>query len=224
MPSVYRLVLVRRGRFRRRTRAGPVDVDPTFAYLGVPDEEEHFAHPAGGDVCTAIALSAGLWESLRLGARSTVYVDSLVDLAHRRLLVAARSGDHSYLLAERLVGLLGGACGGAVVSSPGDQALVGRARAAVHDDDPGGLLPLAALLGVSPYRLSRVFSREVGVSLTRYRNRVRVGKALDRIEQGEVGLTALAASLGFADQAHLTRTVRSLTGETPSGLRRLLVR
>jgi len=60
------------------------------------------------------------------------------------------------------------------------------------------------------------------VSLTRYRNRVRVGRAIDRIEQGERDLAALAADLGFADQAHLCRTVRDHLGETPTALRRLL--
>ena len=60
------------------------------------------------------------------------------------------------------------------------------------------------------------------MSLTRYRNRVRVGRAMDRIENGDSGLAALAADLGFADQAHLTRTVREQLGHTPTALRRLL--
>ncbi|MGH3679627.1 MAG: helix-turn-helix domain-containing protein, partial [Natronosporangium sp.] len=85
-----------------------------------------------------------------------------------------------------------------------------------------GLLPLARLLGVSPYRLSRAFQRQVGVPLTRFRNRVRVAEALDRLEQGEPSLAGLAAELGFADQAHLTRTVRAHLGHTPGRLRRLL--
>jgi AraC-like DNA-binding protein len=78
------------------------------------------------------------------------------------------------------------------------------------------------LLGVSPYRLSRAFTRELGVSLTRYRNRMRVARALDRLEQGELRLAALAADLGFADQAHLCRTMREHLGHTPTALRRLL--
>jgi AraC-like DNA-binding protein len=78
----------------------------------------------------------------------------------------------------------------------------------------------AALLNVSPYRLSRAFSRYRGLSLTRYRNRVRVGRALDRLIDGDTGLADLAAHLGFADQAHLTRTVRAHAGHTPVALRR----
>ncbi|MFD0541604.1 helix-turn-helix domain-containing protein [Actinomadura luteofluorescens] len=60
------------------------------------------------------------------------------------------------------------------------------------------------------------------MSVTRYRNRIRVGRALDRLERGERDLSGLAADLGFADHAHLTRTVREETGRTPTVLRRLL--
>ncbi|MBF8194418.1 helix-turn-helix transcriptional regulator, partial [Nonomuraea sp. K274] len=99
------------------------------------------------------------------------------------------------------------------------------AREAISAGHPSaaGLLSLAEFLKVSPYRLSRAFTRELGVSLTHYRNRVRVGRALDRLEEGEPSLATLAADLGFADQAHLTRTIRSHVGHTPTALRRLLI-
>jgi transcriptional regulator GlxA family with amidase domain len=70
--------------------------------------------------------------------------------------------------------------------------------------------------------LSRAFSRHLGVSLTRYRNRVRVERALDRLDAGVDDLAGLAADLGFADQAHLCRTMRDHLGQPPSALRRLL--
>lgn len=105
-----------------------------------------------------------------------------------------------------------------------EAALVAAARQAMSDGHPAsdGLLPLAELLGVSPYSLSRSFTREMGVSVTRYRNRVRIGRALDRLEGGEGSLGALVADLGFADQAHLCRTMRQHLGHTPTALRRLL--
>ncbi|MGW0589963.1 helix-turn-helix domain-containing protein [Streptosporangium sp. NPDC002607] len=107
---------------------------------------------------------------------------------------------------------------------PADRTLVAVAREAILQGAPEAvaLCSLAGLLKVSPYRLSRVFSQEMGVSLTRYRNRVRVGQAMDRLTRGERGLADLAADLGFADQAHLTRTVREHLGHTPTVLRRLL--
>lgn len=57
--------------------------------------------------------------------------------------------------------------------------------------------------------------------LTRYRNRLRVGRAMDLLAGG-ASPAETAAELGFADQAHLTRTVRAHLGHTPGRLRRLL--
>ncbi|MCX2949685.1 helix-turn-helix transcriptional regulator [Lentzea sp. NEAU-D7] len=222
-----RLVLVRSGGFRRRVRNGCTDLDRTLGYLGLPGEEEQFSHPAGGDVCTSISLRPGLWRALAGDAPRfagpSLYVDGRLDLAHRRLLAAARDDG-----SEELVGLVAQAVRQVVTTRApdggGDEALVARARGVIGDDHPAasGLIPLAGLLGVSPYRLSRAFTRVLGVSLTRYRNGVRVSRALDRLEQGEPGLAALAADLGFADQAHLCRTVRDHLGHTPTALRRLL--
>jgi AraC-like DNA-binding protein len=235
-PDDYRVVLVRRGRFRRRVAGVVEELDPTMAYVGTPDDEEHFAHPAGGDVCTLVSLTPALWRRLAgdgaRPARSTVYIDPRLDLAHRRVVAAARTGDVHDALTEELVDLLGGVVeqviDGPTPSGPrrssGDADLVAAARRVVAEDHPasGALLPLAELLGVSPYRLSRAFTRELGVSLTRYRNRVRLGRAMQRLEDGEPSLAALAAELGFADQAHLTRMMRAYVGRTPGSVRRLL--
>jgi AraC-like DNA-binding protein len=60
------------------------------------------------------------------------------------------------------------------------------------------------------------------VSLTKYRNRVRVRHALDRLERDEATLADIAATLGFADQAHFSRTVREHVGYSPTALRRAL--
>jgi AraC-like DNA-binding protein len=233
-PTDARLVLVRAGRFRRRGSGGTVDLDRTIGYLGEPGEEEQFAHPRGGDACTSVHLSPTSWRRLtgepgRMGV-STVYVDARTELAHRRLLAAGRS-DVDYRLAEELVRLLAAALRDAArrtpmydACGPFDRRLVERARAAIHDGHPaaGGLFGLAEFVGASPYRLSRAFPRELGVSVTKYRNRVRVGRALDQLGHDESSLADVAASLGFADQAHLTRTVRDHVGQTPAALRRAM--
>jgi AraC-like DNA-binding protein len=232
----YEVVLVRRGRFQRRTTGLPAEVDATIGYVGVPGEEAYFAHPAGGDVCTSVSLTPALWRVLAGDAArvttSTVYVDARLDLTHRRILAATRAGDGDYVLAEHLMDLLSRVVE-QVVTGPtpvgadpanANQALVATARGVIGDGHPAakGLFPLAGFLEVSPYRLSRAFTRELGVSLTSYRNRVRLGRALDRLENGESNLGTLAADLGFADQAHLCRTMRAQLGYTPTVLRRLL--
>jgi AraC-like DNA-binding protein len=236
----HRLVLASRGRFRRRVTGTAATVDPTVGYLGLPGEQESFAHPAGGDRCTAVAIAPDLWR-LMAGdpaqpERTAVYVDARLELAHRRVLAAAACGDLDYALAEELLALVASAirrtvAGPVPARAPHttrararDAALAAAAREVIAADHPaaGGLFPLAELLGVSPYRLSRGFSRELGISLTHYRNRIRVSRALERLAAGERNLGVLAADLGFCDQAHLTRTVRTHVGHTPAALRRLL--
>jgi AraC-like DNA-binding protein len=227
----YGLVLIRSGRFRYAGRGGAALADAQVGYVSVPGDEQRFAHPAGGDVCTSIEVSAGLWQQLPFGpaAAGPVTVDARLDLAHRLLLRAAGT-DVGYATAERLLDLLAGVRGGALAyrwplaTTRGDAVAVATAREAITAGHPDatGLVPLARRLGVSPYRLSRIFHRVMGIPLTRFRNRVRVSAALDRLEQGEPSLARLAADLGFADQAHLTRTVRAHVGHTPGQLRRLL--
>jgi AraC-like DNA-binding protein len=213
----YGVVLVRSGGFRRRGRGGDVLADRTVGYAMSVGDEEHFAHPYGGDECTAVRIGPQLWR----GPAGPLYVDARLDLAHRLLWREAHGDDPDFAVAERLVQLLDGT---APRDADDDRKTVERAREAIRTGHPAaaGLMPLARLVGVSPFRLSRSFHAVVGVPLTRYRNRVRVGAALDRIEQGESSLARLAFDLGFADQAHLTRTVRAHLGHTPRGLQRLL--
>lgn len=236
-PSGARLVLVRSGHFQRRGAKGSVDLDSTVGYLGEPGETEEFAHPHGGDTCTSVQLSPQSWDQLAgepgRVRRAAVYVDARLELAHRRLLVTGRN-DTDYRVAEDLVRLVASVLRVATdrpipasdTPSPADRRLVERARAAIHDAHPcaDGLFPLAALLGASPYRVSRAFTAELGVSVTRYRNRVRIGRALERLERGESTLAEIAAGLGFADQAHFGRTLRQHTGRTPTEVRRELQR
>ncbi|WP_454790099.1 helix-turn-helix domain-containing protein [Mycolicibacterium lutetiense] len=235
-PVDGRFVLVRSGGFRRRGSGGPVEHDATLGYLGAPGESEQFAHPHGGDACTSVQLSAQNWWQLagepgRTGP-GAVYVDARLELTHRRLL-ATHHHDPDYQLAERLVQLVGTALSAAAQrpvpaadapGRPADRRMVAQARDAIRqaDDTAVGLFSLAGALGVSAYRLSRSFSNELGVSVTRYRNRVRVGKALDLLQRGESTMADIAAALGFADQAHLCRTLRQHTGYTPTAVRREL--
>ena len=52
--------------------------------------------------------------------------------------------------------------------------------------------------------------------------RLRTRAVLERLAAGEDDLARLAADLGFTDQSHLYRVVRSETDVAPAVLRRLL--
>jgi AraC-like DNA-binding protein len=73
---------------------------------------------------------------------------------------------------------------------------------------------LAALVNLSPYRLNRVFSQEVGMPPHAFLNQVRVWRAKAQLAKGKA-IADVAIATGFYDQAHLTRHFKRLLGYTP---------
>jgi AraC-like DNA-binding protein len=61
-----------------------------------------------------------------------------------------------------------------------------------------------------------------GHTISRHRVRLRARGAMERLAAGEHDLARLAADLGFADQSHLCRVIRTETGRTPSALRQVV--
>ena len=78
-------------------------------------------------------------------------------------------------------------------------------EAALHGDDPP----------VSPRTVERHFTRITGRSLTQVRQIARAREAVARLRTGEA-IADVAYELGYADQSHLTRDVKRLTGYTPA--------
>ena len=76
---------------------------------------------------------------------------------------------------------------------------------------------VAELAGTSTRSLQRAFATYVGVSPKAVLARYRLQDAAALIDAGEVDdLAALAADLGWFDQAHFSRDFRSVVGTTPS--------
>jgi AraC family transcriptional regulator len=81
------------------------------------------------------------------------------------------------------------------------------------------LASLASAANVHPVHLARAFRRYFGRTVGEMIRELRVRHAQNRIGCG-MSLRDAAAEAGFADQSHMTRTFRSLTGTTPAGFRR----
>lgn len=80
--------------------------------------------------------------------------------------------------------------------------------------------PVADRLHVSVRTLQRLFTRYVGASPLWVLRRHRLQDAVAALDAGEgYDLAALAASLGFADHAHLTRAFTAVVGVPPSRYR-----
>jgi len=80
---------------------------------------------------------------------------------------------------------------------------------------------LAEQVNLSISQLERSFTRHVGVGPKLLARQTRVSAvAAEAMNQASPGWALLAAKYGYADQAHLARDFRELTGLTPSGLAR----
>lgn len=229
----HQIVFVRRGLFGLRLPGWRGVVDPLVAYSRQPDDEQQIAHrPGAEDACTVLTLDKVLAAEVLSASPSTrmVRTTGVVDLAHRRVLALAREGLDAFALSEAVVRLVADAFARADdltvrygTSRPSHRRLADAARELLVSDPARARFDqLAHELGVSRPHLSRVFRGETGQTLSGFRTRLRVRAALDRIEAGQTNLAELAGELGFADHAHLTRTMRADVGLPPTAVRELL--
>ena len=80
----------------------------------------------------------------------------------------------------------------------------------------------ARMSGVSREYIARAFRRHFGIPPRAFRAEHRLRMVLRLLADNTIPLTLVALDAGFADQAHLTRTVRGATGMSPARLRRWL--
>lgn len=73
--------------------------------------------------------------------------------------------------------------------------------------------------GLAPWTVSRGFAQVFGISPEVFRARARARQALKSILDPQRSLAIIAAELGFADQAHMTRSIKQLTGAAPRAWR-----
>jgi AraC-like DNA-binding protein len=88
-------------------------------------------------------------------------------------------------------------------------------RRRLLSDDP---VVLAALRGDQPVGSTRSIQRHIshatGLTAKRIKQIVRARTAAERLQRGE-SILEVTHDLGYADQAHLTRDLKRLTGYTP---------
>jgi AraC-like DNA-binding protein len=76
---------------------------------------------------------------------------------------------------------------------------------------------LAADLGLSVRGLQRLFAEHVGIGPKWVIRRYRLHEVTERMATGaDIDWAALAADLGYTDQAHFIRDFRNMFGEPPT--------
>ena len=104
---------------------------------------------------------------------------------------------------------------------PHTSALVKRALAYLHQNyaRPLARWEIAEAVGVSEDYLSRVFSRELGLSPWDYLNRYRIQRAKELLRRTNDSIRSIAHQVGFKDQAYFSRVFRKQTGSSPNEFR-----
>ncbi len=241
------LVFVRSGAFELEMRGERWWADPTRVVLLRRGEPYRVAHPTGGgDACTVLALDrmslgpelaedAELHGDFRRAPPCVAPLSGPAYALQARLLSAAQRRDVDALALEEALVELAHHASAALVRRPPRRRIpvrsdtrlrhgqiVGEAQRllARRAFEPLRLADIAEALRWSPFHLARLFREAAGVSLHRYRNRLRLRHALDRVACGERDLTMLALESGFSSHSHLDAAFRLEFGFPPSALRR----
>ena len=77
------------------------------------------------------------------------------------------------------------------------------------------ILDLATLTNMSKSHFSRSFKQSAGIAPYQYLMQQRVERAKRLLEQQAMSISDIALDCGFANQTHLTKVFRQLTGVTP---------
>lgn len=218
------------GRLLRASAGAVALLDPDVVHTGQAGTAAGWSYRVlypKVSVVTDVAAELG-WPAGTPRFPQTVLYDpataALVRSAHR----SAEHGDDlasSTLLRTALAELLRGHAAGGPAAGPDRSrrapAAVGVVRDLLHErlEDPPTLAELASMTELSQFALLRAFRAEMGLPPHAYLNQLRVRRARLLLDNG-VPAADVAAQVGFADQAHLTRHFKRVVGVPPAAYQR----
>jgi len=171
--------------------------------------------------CIGVRLRPAVSNAMLRGA-AVRHRDQVVDLATLDSTFARSLGDAARRFAKgapsSLWKLLAGFCGGVAVDT--------RVAAAVErlERDAGRtrIETLARESALSMRGFQMRFRAAVGLTPKEFARLSRLQSTLRALDGGDEKISAVASDSGFADQAHATRELRRVTGQTPARLRHVL--
>ena len=182
-----------------------------------------------GDACSWVALDDDHLTALqtelpgleRPFVEERVRVGPELFLAQRRLFRDLRGWPDALAVAEGVAELVAAAVGDIARRVRSGRPLVRAAETVLSQTFTQRLTlhEIAAAVGCSPWHLARVFRREAGTTLHRYRDQLRLRAAVDRLRDPGLDLTTLALDLGYSSHSHFTDRFRGAYGVPPSAVR-----
>jgi AraC family transcriptional regulator len=190
-----------------------------------PADEVHTTRFHSDSFCFHISLT-GEWQERLLGDAGippepheflggpVPYIASRLYREHQDMDVCSR------LVLEGLTYELIGRSAREVRKAQGCPEWVATVREYLHDRfrEVVTLQEIAEASGIHPVHMARSFRSRTGMSIGEYVRKLRVEFAAARIADG-LPLVDVAAEAGFADQSHLTRVFKKVTGQTPAQYR-----
>jgi len=94
---------------------------------------------------------------------------------------------------------------------------VERTKALLARDlaDPPTLEALGQEVGCSPFYLSRIFSREVGLTIPQYLRNLRMERAAELLRSGHYNVTEAATEVGYSSLSHFSKAFCETIGCCP---------
>lgn len=80
---------------------------------------------------------------------------------------------------------------------------------------------IADEVGLHPVYLARLFRQYFGCSITEYVRRLRIRSVCTALSETSESLAGISATVGFADQSHMTRACQREIGLSPGRMRRM---
>jgi AraC-like DNA-binding protein len=81
--------------------------------------------------------------------------------------------------------------------------------------DPPTLEALGQEVGCSPFYLSRIFSREVGLTIPQYLRNLRMERAAELLRSGRYNVTEAATEVGYSSLSHFSKAFCETIGCCP---------
>ncbi|MGI9115396.1 MAG: helix-turn-helix transcriptional regulator [Chthoniobacterales bacterium] len=82
--------------------------------------------------------------------------------------------------------------------------------------NPPALEQLGAEVGCSPFYLSRIFSREVGLTIPQYLRNIRMERAAELLRTGRFNVTEAAIEVGYSSLSHFSKAFCETVGCCPA--------
>jgi len=208
----------------------PADV----SFMNRGEEYEREAISAEGAFTTWYTLADDLLEEILFDAGMPAlefpepqrHVPAQTILDQRRLFAAIREGRpiDRLLVEERLIALTRSIFGVRSEPSSFHPAVVSRATEYLlaHYTHPLSLSDVARAAGASVSYVSRAFHGATGMTMSAFRQRLRLTRSLDLLPHYSRNVTALALDLGFSSHSHFTSCFRSVFEISPTQFLRLV--